>query len=88
MHAPSYKALADCAQRKGTEVLTSSDLPGGVYICNPKAVQLTDRVVEKTHESIRSLDVLVAEHFDPQHPDARWAIDVSNQQFLIYVPQS
>jgi len=85
LHAPSLEALSSLAQRKGTEVLTPSDLPGGIFICNPKAEQIGDEVVQ-SHESIRSLDSLVAERFDPAHPEARWAIDVANQQFLIFVP--
>ena len=85
LHAPSLEALSSLAQRKGTEVLTPGDLPGGVFISNPRAEQFdTDVVV--SNESIRSLDSLVAERFDPAHPDARWAIDVANQQFLIFVP--
>lgn len=88
LHAPSLQALKACAQHKGQEILTPADLPGGVFICNPKAEQLDDKTVVQSHQSIRHLDSLVAEHFDPQHPEARWAIDVARQEMLIYAPNS
>jgi len=86
LHAPAYEALQGYAQKKGAEVLTAADLPGGVFICNSKAEQLDDKQIERSNESVRSLDVLVAERFDPQYPDARWALDLAQNQMLIYVP--
>lgn len=86
IHAPAYGALQSYAEKKGAEVLTASDLPGGVFICNSKAEQLNDKQTERSNESVRSLDVLVAERFVPQHPEARWALDLAQNQMLIYVP--
>ena len=88
LHAPSYQALAACAERKNTEILTATELPGGVFVCNPTAEQVGDNEVKASHESIRSLDSLVAEHFDPEHPEARWAIDIARQEFVIFTPQA
>lgn len=85
--APSWSALEQIAQRKGTEVLTESDLPSGVFLGDPVAVQHEEAVENRT-DSIRPLSFVAAQHASADHPETHWAIDVASHELLIFSPRA
>jgi hypothetical protein len=86
LHAPSYQKLCDLAQEQGQPILTQENLGTNLYLYNPRVVQVDDKTVQSYRDEYRPIDALVAENFDPKHPQASWALDTENHTLLIFEP--
>lgn len=88
LHAPSYAKLCQLAEEQGQPILTQENLGTSLYVYNPRVVQLEDKSTQAFRDDYRPLDAVVAEHFDPKHPQATWALDTENHMLLIYDPKA
>ncbi len=85
LYAPRLSALKAFATGQGAEVLTQDDLPNGVFVQDLGVRGGEEGPGTPVTVNVRPLQALVAAH-DPYDPAAKFAIDVSSGEFLIYKP--
>lgn len=80
---PTLTAMRNYADKIGSQVLTRQELPNGVFVGTAVA-EAGNPKPQTTFEQVQPIETLLYQVTGEINPKAQWAIDFSNNTFVIF----